>query len=156
MSDHICTLLHSSRRLLGAPCRRPTLRRSSSSEPPQLPALTPDRVPHPADALLPLQLTKALAKKLKLGKDAAEALTTRLIEAQMAFDLQNKSQLPVKLDEKLGKAHELLTLADERLFSKASVEDLLAYLSSVSAAELASVRRSLIRWLHLRHWLCSL
>ena len=86
---------------------------------------------------LALQLTKPLVKKLKVGKDAIEAIVLRFIEAQLAFEYQGHSQLPVQLDDKLGKAHELLALADERLLDKEAVEDLIAYLAAAQPAEIA-------------------
>ena len=83
---------------------------------------------------------KPVAKKLKLGKDATEAVCMRFMEAQLASELQAPDALPVRLDDKLGKTHELLMLADERTLGKDSVEDLLAGIASTSAADMTAVR----------------
>ena len=85
-----------------------------------------------------MQTSKVISKKLKLNKDATEALILRLAEAQMAYDLQH--QLPVTLEEKVGKVHEALTFADARVFGKDEAEHLIACLKSLSAADLAAVR----------------
>lgn len=84
-----------------------------------------------------MQLTKPLVKKLKLGKDAIEAVVLRFIEAQLAFEYQGLSQLPVQPDPKLGQTHELLTLADARVLDKQAVEDLIAYMAQAPPAEIA-------------------
>lgn len=84
----------------------------------------------------PVQLTKALAKKLKLSKDACEILVTRLIEAQLAFDFQGPQQLPVALDDRVGKTHELLAMADERTFGKGALEDIVAHLTACAPADI--------------------
>jgi hypothetical protein len=86
-----------------------------------------------------LQVTKGLAKKLKLGKDAAEAVVLRFVEAQLAFDYRDKSQLPIKLDEKIGNTHEVLNLVDEQTFNKEHAEHLVAFLKSVAPTELTAV-----------------
>lgn len=86
-----------------------------------------------------LQLFKILIKKLKLKKEAMQALANVLIEAQMAHRYQDTHQVPIRIDEKLGAVHELLTLADERTFDKATVENLLAFFKDLPPAELAEV-----------------
>eukprot|EP00892_Ulva_mutabilis_P003904 jgi/Ulvmu1/1886/UM012_0043.1 len=105
-------------------------------------------VPTLDDELLALQkalekksavLFKVLIKKLKLKKEAMQALANVLIEAQMAHRYQGQHQLPVKIDEKLGATHEVLTLADERTFDKATVENLLAFFKDLTPAELNEV-----------------
>lgn len=86
-----------------------------------------------------LQLFKALIKKLKLKKEAMQSLANVLIEAQMAYRYQDVHQLPIKIDEKLGATHEVLTLADERTFDKATVENLLAFFKDLPPADLNEV-----------------
>lgn len=86
-----------------------------------------------------LQLFKTLIKKLKLKKEAMQSLANVLIEAHMAHRYQDTHQLPIKIDEKLGATHEVLTLADERTFDKATVENLLAFFKDLPPAELNEV-----------------
>jgi hypothetical protein len=77
-----------------------------------------------------------LIKKLKLKKEALHVLLNALIEAQLAFDFQQRDQLPVIIDEKLGQVHELLTLADERTFNKEELENAIAFLKDMPQQEL--------------------
>lgn len=78
-------------------------------------------------------------KKLKLKATEMQALSNVLIEAELAYALQEEHQLPVMLDEKVGALHELLTLADARTFDRTTVEDLIAYLKEAPPQELAEV-----------------
>lgn len=100
---------------------------------------------HTVSYSLPRQVYKALMKKLKLKATEMQALSNVLIEADLAYQLQEEHQLPVKLDEKLGAVHELLTLADSRTFDKTSVEDLLAFLKEIPPLDLAEVTFSFIQ-----------
>lgn len=86
-----------------------------------------------------MQLFKVLIKKLKLKKEAMQALANAMVEAQMAYRYQDIHQLPIKIDEKLGATHEVITLADERTFDKATVENLLAFFKDLPPAELNEV-----------------
>jgi hypothetical protein len=79
-------------------------------------------------------------KKLKLKATEMQALANVMVEAQLAYNYQDELQVPVKIDEKIGAVHELLTLADARTFDKDSVEALIAYLKEVPPTELAEVR----------------
>lgn len=85
-----------------------------------------------------------MPKKLKLSKDACEVLTTRLIEAQLAFDYQGPEQVPVCIDDKIGKTHELLAMANERLFGKEALEDMVAHLSSCTPVDIVVRARPLM------------
>lgn len=87
-----------------------------------------------------MQLYKNLMKKLKLKATEMQALSNVIIEADLAYELQEEHRVPIKLDEKVGALHELLTLADSRVFDKTAVEDLIAYLKELPPQELAEVR----------------
>ena len=86
-----------------------------------------------------VQVYKNLMKKLKLKATEMQAISNVMIEAVLAFHFQEEHQLPIKLDEKLGAVHELLTLADARTFDRNAVEDLIAYIKEVPPQELADV-----------------
>lgn len=85
-----------------------------------------------------------MVKKLKLKATEMQAVSNVMIEADLAFEFQDEKKLPIKLDEKVGALHELLTLADARTFDREAVEDLIAYLKEVPPQELAEVRLTVL------------
>lgn len=91
----------------------------------------------PASSTVRAQVTKALAKKLKLTPAAAEALAYAFIEAQMAFQFRHSSQLPISIKDRPDTAAQLVDLANAGTFSKEAAEDLVAFLHSLAPADLA-------------------
>ena len=91
-----------------------------------------------------LQVTKSLAKKLKLTPAAAEALAYALIEAQMAFQFRHSSQMPVCIKDRPDAASQLVQLANAGSFGKESAEHLVAFLHSLTPGDL-TVRRCFVR-----------
>ena len=115
-------------------------------------AVTEGNAKHATSETTCLQLTKLLAKKCKLGKEAMHVLVVKFMEGQYACDFQDR--IPCGMDPKVGQRQELLALANAESLNREELEHLIAFFKGVAPAVLQEVRRDLTKKLCI-HGICS-